>query len=343
MPGSSSPPPTTASAAKRGSRPSSTTSIEALRWLHRNAGDCAVDADRIYLWGASAGGHLAALAALRGDVPTVRGVVCWYPVTDLLALDQDATDSFEAGLLGGPIGANRELAVAASPVHHVHADAPAVPPPARRRRHVGAVRSERPARGSPPRALASRSSWRSSLAPTTSSTGRPTSRRSSPAPSTSCSPSTTGLVSGASSNLHRQLTNPGSGTQGDIDVTTTDAVVFPAPDEIEGYWALDKMHAPRPITPLSFDLVVRTLAEGFTKAQAEYDCPIMVSTQGDQPLLLRRLPSDPRRGGDPAADGRVPREARQQGAADRQDVGGGVEAGGDRPEHPAEDRRLVAA
>jgi pyruvate,water dikinase len=62
-----------------------------------------------------------------------------------------------------------------------------------------------------------------------------------------------------------------------IDVTTTDAVVFPAPDEIEGYWALDKMHAPRPITPLSFDLVVQTLTEGFTKAQAEYDCPIMVS------------------------------------------------------------------
>ena len=62
-------------------------------------------------------------------------------------------------------------------------------------------------------------------------------------------------------------------------MTTTSEVVFPAPDEIEGYWALDKMHAPRPITPLSFDLVVRTLAEGFTKAQAEYDCPIMVSTK----------------------------------------------------------------
>ena len=62
-------------------------------------------------------------------------------------------------------------------------------------------------------------------------------------------------------------------------MTTTDEVVFPTPDEIEGYWALDKMHAPRPITPLSFDLVVKTLAEGFTKAQAEYDCPIMVSTK----------------------------------------------------------------
>jgi pyruvate,water dikinase len=62
-------------------------------------------------------------------------------------------------------------------------------------------------------------------------------------------------------------------------VTTTDAVVFPAPDEIEGYWALDKMHAPRPITPLSFDLIVHTLGQGFTKAQAEYDCPIMVTTK----------------------------------------------------------------
>jgi phosphohistidine swiveling domain-containing protein len=60
--------------------------------------------------------------------------------------------------------------------------------------------------------------------------------------------------------------------------TTNDEVTFPGPDEIEGFWALDKMHAPRPVTPLSFDLVVRTLAEGFTKAQAEYDCPIMVST-----------------------------------------------------------------
>jgi acetyl esterase/lipase len=98
--------------------------IEALKWLHRHGADCAVDADRVYLWGASAGGHLAALAALSDDAPAVRGVVCWYPITDLLALDPQATDSFEAGLLGGPIGANRELAAAASPVHHVHAGGP---------------------------------------------------------------------------------------------------------------------------------------------------------------------------------------------------------------------------
>jgi acetyl esterase/lipase len=98
--------------------------VEALSWLRRHTGDCAVAADRIYVWGASAGGHLAALAGLGDDAPAVRGVVCWYPVTDLLALDQDDTDSFEAGLLGGPIGANRDLAAAASPVHHVHAAGP---------------------------------------------------------------------------------------------------------------------------------------------------------------------------------------------------------------------------
>lgn len=60
---------------------------------------------------------------------------------------------------------------------------------------------------------------------------------------------------------------------------SSDQITFPEPDEIEGFWALDKMHAPRPITPLSVDLVMHTLSEGFTKAQAEYDCPIMVSTK----------------------------------------------------------------
>lgn len=64
-----------------------------------------------------------------------------------------------------------------------------------------------------------------------------------------------------------------------MTTTTNDPIVFPGPDEIDGFWALDKMHAPRPVTPLSFDLVIHTLAEGFTKAQAEYDCPIMVTNK----------------------------------------------------------------
>jgi pyruvate,water dikinase len=58
-------------------------------------------------------------------------------------------------------------------------------------------------------------------------------------------------------------------------VTTIEDIRFPTPDEIEGFWPWDKMHAPRPIHPLSQDLVMATLAIGFTKAQAEYDCPIV--------------------------------------------------------------------
>jgi acetyl esterase/lipase len=98
--------------------------VEALRWLRDGADELGVDGDRTHLWGASAGGHLAALAALSRDAPVVAGVVCWYPITDLLALDTASTDSFEAHLLGGPIGEHADLARAASPVTHVHAAAP---------------------------------------------------------------------------------------------------------------------------------------------------------------------------------------------------------------------------
>jgi acetyl esterase/lipase len=99
--------------------------VEALRWLQDGADELGVDGDRTYLWGASAGGHLAALAALAKDAPAVAGVVCWYPITDLLALDRSSSpDSFEAHLLGGPIGEHVDLARAASPVTHVHAAAP---------------------------------------------------------------------------------------------------------------------------------------------------------------------------------------------------------------------------
>jgi acetyl esterase/lipase len=98
--------------------------LTALSWLSEHADELGVDARRTSLWGASAGGQLAALAALRSTDPPIRAAVCWYPVTDLLALDLASTDSYEAHLLGGPIGEHLELAKAASPVAHVHAGAP---------------------------------------------------------------------------------------------------------------------------------------------------------------------------------------------------------------------------
>ncbi len=62
-------------------------------------------------------------------------------------------------------------------------------------------------------------------------------------------------------------------------MTTVENVHFPTADEIEGFWAFDKMHAPRPLHPLSQDLVMATLSRGFTRAQAEYDCPIAASSR----------------------------------------------------------------
>ena len=87
---------------------------------------------------------------------------------------------------------------------------------------------------------------------------------------------------------------------GGFDVTTTRPTKSSSrsPDEIEGFWALDKMHAPRPVTPLSFDLVVQTLARGLHQGPGRVRLPDHGDPQGGQPLLLRGVPPDPRRGRD---------------------------------------------
>lgn len=98
--------------------------VEALRWLVDHAAELGTDPDRLLVWGASGGGLLAALAGLVADAPPVAGVVCWYPVTDLPALDLAETGSYEAHLVGGPVGEHLDLARAASPAQQVRAGAP---------------------------------------------------------------------------------------------------------------------------------------------------------------------------------------------------------------------------
>jgi pyruvate,water dikinase len=49
---------------------------------------------------------------------------------------------------------------------------------------------------------------------------------------------------------------------------------FPGPDEIDGTWDWDKIHAPRPLTPLAGDTVVMAMGEGFTKAQNDFGSPL---------------------------------------------------------------------
>jgi acetyl esterase/lipase len=97
---------------------------EALRWLRTHADELGVDAARVVLFGASAGGLLAATVGLAVDVGPIAGVVCWYPITDLRTVDQQTPDSFEAHLVGGPIGERPELAEAASATTHVRPGAP---------------------------------------------------------------------------------------------------------------------------------------------------------------------------------------------------------------------------
>ena len=97
---------------------------EAVRWLRANASDLDIDPDRFVVWGFSGGGYLATWLGVATDVGPIAGVACWYPITDMRSVDQQTPDSFEALLLGGPIGERPELAEEASPTAHVHPDVP---------------------------------------------------------------------------------------------------------------------------------------------------------------------------------------------------------------------------
>jgi len=107
----------------------------AIRWLRETSELYGFDRDAVGLWGASAGAHLAALAALTAKDPedAVQAVVDGYAPTDLSRLHEgarpgglihDCDDSAEAQLLGGRPSEVPEQARAASPLTHVSPDAP---------------------------------------------------------------------------------------------------------------------------------------------------------------------------------------------------------------------------
>ncbi|MEU6154426.1 alpha/beta hydrolase [Actinosynnema sp. NPDC047251] len=106
----------------------------AVRWLRHFAPDLGLDADRIAVWGESAGGHLAALAALTGGVAAlegshgvagvgshVRAALDFYGPADLRRMP-NPVDSPESLLLGH--SAADERASAASPATYATGDAP---------------------------------------------------------------------------------------------------------------------------------------------------------------------------------------------------------------------------
>lgn len=117
----------------------------AIRWLRRHARDYGLDADRIGVWGESAGGHLAALLGTSGGVRELEGevgersgtsrvqaVVDWFGPTDFVAAVErsDEVDGAHrlsamvviSALLGDRGAAIVEAMRQASPITHVSAD-----------------------------------------------------------------------------------------------------------------------------------------------------------------------------------------------------------------------------
>nr|WP_269151217.1 alpha/beta hydrolase [Spelaeicoccus albus] len=111
----------------------------AIRFLRGSAAELGLDAERVGLWGASAGGHLAALAALTGRVTqlpgepdagdaSVRAVAESYAPVDLAGVvaaaearlpGADGASTPEARLLGGHPTGRPELAAQASPLNWI--------------------------------------------------------------------------------------------------------------------------------------------------------------------------------------------------------------------------------
>jgi len=117
----------------------------AVRWLRAHASEYHLLAEKIGVWGASAGGHLAAMLGVTNNIEELEGkvgdcleqssavqAVCdWFGPTNFLrmndfpgSMDHDAADSPESELVGGPIQENPHLVAAANPITYVSKSAP---------------------------------------------------------------------------------------------------------------------------------------------------------------------------------------------------------------------------
>ncbi len=54
---------------------------------------------------------------------------------------------------------------------------------------------------------------------------------------------------------------------------------FPIPPDLEGFWLWDKLHCPRPLTPLEHELLLLSTGEGFSKAIGELGSPGLAVTR----------------------------------------------------------------
>jgi acetyl esterase/lipase len=111
-----------------------------IRWLRANAATYGIDPDHIGIGGASAGGGLAALAGLTGDLPELEGSSGspgYSSRVQAVAVASSPSDFLRPGgemrndvdgpvswLFGGTVAEKRNLMELASPVTHVSRDAP---------------------------------------------------------------------------------------------------------------------------------------------------------------------------------------------------------------------------
>src|SRR5207249_2728289 len=62
---------------------------------------------------------------------------------------------------------------------------------------------------------------------------------------------------------------------GDLVTTTQQAATdFPVPPDLDGFWSWDKMHGPRPMTPMSQEITFVLAIDGFTRAMHEFSAPV---------------------------------------------------------------------
>jgi acetyl esterase len=94
----------------------------AVGWVQANAKRLRLDPSRIALMGESAGGHLAALAALRGRV-SVAGLVSFYGVHDL-ALWFEQRGEIPKNIAGYLTASGEQALAEASPVTYLNAKSP---------------------------------------------------------------------------------------------------------------------------------------------------------------------------------------------------------------------------
>ena len=105
--------------------------LAAIAFLEENADEFGLDASRLVLMGRSSGGHLALLVAYTAYNPAIRGVVAFYPVSDMNWSYSNPTNPLVVDIkgtledfLGGTPEEVPDSYRAASPYVFVNADVP---------------------------------------------------------------------------------------------------------------------------------------------------------------------------------------------------------------------------